>query len=84
MTAMAMEKEIEDAQSIRAVGTSEKKKEDQPSSCTGKRHKTSAPRVFQGRGRGYLDQGKTRASTQPRQMICYFCHQPRHMWRDFP
>ena len=43
MTAMAMEKEIEDARSIRAVGTSEKRKEDQPSSSTGKRQKTFAP-----------------------------------------
>ena len=48
MTAMAMEIEIEDARSIRVVGTSEKRKKDQPSSSTRKRQKTSAPRVFQG------------------------------------
>ena len=35
------------------MGTSGKRKEDQPSSSTGKRQKTSAPRVFQGRGHGY-------------------------------
>ena len=63
--------------------TSEKRKEDQPSSSKGKRQKTFAPRVFQRRGRGYQDQGKTGASTQPGQMICYFCHQPRHMRRHF-
>ena len=45
-TTMAIKREIEDAQSIRAVGTSEKRKKDQPSSSTGKRQKTSAPRVF--------------------------------------
>ena len=78
------EREIEDAWSIRAVGTSEKRKEDQPSSSFGKRQKTSAPRVFQGRGRGYQGQGQTRASTKSSQMICYFYHQPGHMRRDWP
>ena len=52
-TAMAIEKEIEDARSIRASGTSEKRKEDQSSSSLGKSQKTSAPRVFQGRGHSY-------------------------------
>ena len=46
-TAMTIEREIEDARSIRAVGTG-KKREDQPSSSSGKRQKTSTPRVFQG------------------------------------
>ena len=36
-TAMAIEREIEDARSIRVAGTSEKMKEDQPSSSLGKR-----------------------------------------------
>ena len=57
------EREIEDAQIIRASGTSEKRKEDQPSSSFGKRQKTYAPLVFQGQGRGYQGQGQTRAST---------------------
>ena len=43
MTTMAIEREIEDARSIRAAGTSEKRKEDQPSSSSGKRQKTYAP-----------------------------------------
>ena len=55
-TTMTIEKEIEDAQSIRATGTSEKR-EDQPSSSLGKRQKTFTPRVFQGQGRGYQGQG---------------------------
>ena len=50
-TAMAIKREIEDARSIRASGTSEKRKENQPSSSLGKRQKTSAPRLFQGQGR---------------------------------
>ena len=78
-TIMAIKREIEDARSIRAVGTSEKRKEDQPSSSSRKRQKTYAPRVFQGWGCSYQGQGQTRASTQPGKMICYFCHQPRHM-----
>ena len=41
----------------RDAGTSGKRKEDQPSSSTGKRQKTYAPRVFQGRVRGYQGQG---------------------------
>ena len=36
-TTMGIEREIEDAQSIQASGTSEKRKEDQPSSSLGKR-----------------------------------------------
>ena len=35
--AMVIEGEIEDARRIRAAGTSEKRKEDQPSSSSGKR-----------------------------------------------
>ena len=56
-TVMSIEREIEDARSIQAAGTSEKRKDDQPSSSSGKRQKTSAPRVFQGRGYGYQGQG---------------------------
>ena len=41
--AMAIEREIEDARSIRDVGTSGKRKEGHPSSSKGKRQKTSAP-----------------------------------------
>ena len=44
-TTMTIEKEIEDAQSIRATGTSEKRKEDQPSSSSGKRQRTSILRL---------------------------------------
>ena len=83
-TAMAIEREIEDAHSIRASGTSEKRKEDQFSSSLEKRQKTSSPRGFQGRGRGYQGQGQTRASSQSGPMICFHCHQPEHVRRDCP
>ena len=45
--ALAIEREIEDAQSIRGAGISGKRKEDQPSSSLGKRQRTSVPRVSQ-------------------------------------
>ena len=56
-TAMAIKREIEDVRSIRASSTSEKRKEDQLSSSLGKSQETSAPRGFQGQGRGYQSQG---------------------------
>ena len=46
-TAMTIERYIEDAWSIQVVGTSERR-EDQPSSSSGKMQKTSSPRAFQG------------------------------------
>ena len=52
-TAMAIEREIEDAQSIRDTVSSGKRKEDQPSSSSGKKYKTSIPRGFKVRGRDY-------------------------------
>ena len=51
--AMAIEREIEDAWSIRDASTSGKRKEDQPSSSLGKRQRTSIQQVSQGRGCGY-------------------------------
>ena len=75
-TAMAIEREIEDAWSIRASSTSEKRKEDQPSSSLGKRHKTYAPLVFQGRGHDYQVQGQTKASTQSGSLTCFHCISP--------
>ena len=80
-TAMTIKREIEDAQSIRAAGTSEKR-EDQPSSSSRKRHKTFAARVFQGRGRDHQGQGQTKASSQAGQVTCFHCQQLGHMRRD--
>ena len=74
-TTMTIKREIEDVRSIRAVGTSEKR-ENQPSSSLGKRHKTFAPRVFQGRGRVYQGQGQTKVSTQLGPLTCFHFHQP--------
>ena len=75
-TTLTIEREIEDARSTRDVSVGSKR-EDQPSSSSGKRQKTSASHKFQ-------DQGQDRASSQPGQRRCYFCRQPRHVRRDFP
>ena len=83
-TVMAIEREIDDAKSIQDVGASGKRKESRPSSSTGKKQRTSTPQQFQGQGRGYQSQGQVRATSHIGPMTCYYCHQPRHMKRDFP
>ena len=75
-TALTIEREIEDARSTQDAGVSSKR-EDQPSSSSGKRPKTSASDEFQ-------DQGQDGAFSQAGQMICYFCRQPRNVRRDCP
>ena len=46
--AMAIESEIDDARSIRDAGASEKKRENQSSSSSGKTQRTSTSQGFQG------------------------------------
>ena len=75
-TTLTIEREIEDALSTRDVIVGSKR-EDQPSSSSGKRQKTSASHEFQ-------DQGQDWASSQPGQRICYFCRQPGDVRRDYP
>ena len=74
--ALTIEREIEDARSTHDVSVGSKR-EDQPSSSSGKRQKTSASHEFQ-------NQGQDWASSQPGQKICYFCRQPGHVRRDYP
>ena len=64
-TALTIEREIEDARRTRDVSVGSKR-EDQPSSSSGKRQKTSASHEFQ-------DQGQDWASSQSGERICYFC-----------
>ena len=47
-TALAIKREIDDARSIQDASASGKRKEDQPSSISGKKQKTSTPRRFKG------------------------------------
>ena len=42
-TALAIEREVEDARSIRDMGVNEKSKENQSSSSSGKKQRTSVP-----------------------------------------
>ena len=72
--ALTMEREIEDTWNARDMGVGSKR-EDPPSSSSGKRQKTSASHEFQ-------DQGQDWAVSQTGQVICYFCRHPRHMRRD--
>ena len=61
-TAMAIEREIEDARGIRDVSVGGKRKESQSSSSLGKKPRASSSRGFQ--SHGYLGQGQGRAASQ--------------------
>ena len=75
-TALTIEREIEDAWSTQDAGVGNKR-EDRPSSTSGKRQKTSASHEFQ-------DQGQDWAFSQAGQVVCYLCRQPGHVRLDCP
>ena len=93
-TALAIEREIDDAWSIRDMGAGYKRKEGQHSSSSGKKQRTSVPRGFSGQGRGSQGRGsqgrgsqgqsQIRAPSQTGPVTCYHYHQPGHMRRNCP
>ena len=52
-TTLAIGRGVDDTRSIRDMGASTKRKENQSSSNLGRKRKTSIPRGFQGRGSGF-------------------------------
>ena len=83
-TTLAITRGVDDTRSIRDIGVSTTKEENQSSSNSRRKRKTSIPWGFQGWGNDYQGQGRVRASNQTRQMTCYHYHQPEHMRRDCP
>ena len=62
-TTLAIGRGVNDIQSIRDMGASTKRKENQSSSNSRRKHKTSIPWGFQGRGGDYQSQGRVGASS---------------------
>ena len=58
-TALAIGRGVDDTQSIQDMGASTKRKENQSSSDSGRKRKTSIPRGFQGRGGSYQGQAES-------------------------
>ena len=63
-TVMTIERDIDDARSIRDKSVGDKGKKGQPSSSKRKKLKASSSRGFQGQGRNYQGQGHIRAPSQ--------------------
>ena len=84
MTAMAIEREIEDARSIRDEGTGGKRNESPTFSSSGKKPRNSSSQGFQGQGRDYQGQGQTRTPSQFEPITCYHYHHLGHVRWDCP
>ena len=84
-TSLIIEREVDDARSIRNAGASDKKRGSQASYLvSGKKQRTSIPRGFQGRGRDQQGQGQVRVTSQAGKMTCFHCHQPGHIRQNCP
>ena len=83
-TAMAIEREIDNARSIQDEGASEKRKEDQPSLSLRKKQRISIPRDHSVQCHRYQGQSQEGESSQTRQVTCHHYHQLRHFRGDCP
>ena len=82
--ALIIEREVDDAHSIRDAGSNKKRGSHASSLGSRKKQRTSVPRGFQGRGRSQLGQGQVRVTSQAGKMTCFHWHQPGHMRRNCP
>ena len=91
--ALVIERDVDDTRSIRDMGVSDKKKENQSSSSSKKKQKTSSSHGSQGQGRRHKGQcqGQSfrggrhfRAPSQSGQRVCFHYHQPGHFRQDCP
>ena len=82
-TTLEIGRGVDDTRSIRDMGANTKRKENQSSSNSGNKRKTSIPLGFQGRGNNYQSQGQAKTFSQSGQMTCFHCHQPGHVRRDY-
>ena len=74
-TALIIEREVDDARSIRDAGASNKKRGSQASSSGSvKKQSTSVPQAFQGQGRSQKGQGQVQVASQAGKMTCLYCH----------
>ena len=80
--AIAIERNIDAARSIRDTGASENRKDDQPSSSSRKKQRTSIPRGRLVQGNDYQGQGQGRGVSQAGPIICYHCQQLGHVRKD--
>ena len=78
-TTLAIGRGVDDTRSIRDMGASIKRKENQSSSNSGWKRKTSISQGFQGRAAAIRVKAESGLL-----MTCYHCHQPEHMRRDCP
>ena len=76
-TTLAIGRGVDDTRSIRDMGASTKRKENQSSYNSERKWKTSIPRGFQGRGGGYQGQGRVEASDDMLSLSLAWTHETR-------
>ena len=84
-TTLIIEREIDDARSIRDASVSEKKRGSQVSSSgSRKKQRTSVPQGSQVQDRPSQERRHFWTPNQPEQRACFKCHQPGHYRSDYP